>query len=147
MRSSPTCRRSSRGNGCRGYRSCRGCVRSATNITARRILSELYRIRHRNALKLHTKYLHFFEVSACTTLSKAVTVDTLDAWILDSVGRSRNRPHIHLLPLVIVAKKNDSAQGAEPRAKDSSASRIQSRVQLAGSRNANAPCSRQGRSG
>lgn len=42
--------------------------------------------------------IFFFEVSACTTLSEAVTVDTLDAWILGSVAGSRDRPHIHLQP-------------------------------------------------
>jgi hypothetical protein len=46
----------------------------------------------------HEIYRLVVEVSACTTLSKAVTVDTLDAWILVSVAGSRNRPHIHLLP-------------------------------------------------
>jgi hypothetical protein len=65
-------------------------------------ISELNRIRHHNALAFCTKYLQFFEVSTRTTLSKAVTVDILDAWILGSVAGSRNRPHIHLLPTISI---------------------------------------------
>lgn len=62
------------------------------------MLSELYLIRHRNALISRAKYLRFFEVSACTTLSEAVTADTLDAWILGSVAGDLDRPRTHLLP-------------------------------------------------
>ena len=34
-------------------------MHNTVSATAPRILSELYRIRHRNALKSHTKYIHF----------------------------------------------------------------------------------------
>ena len=38
------------------------------------------------------------EGSTCATLSRTVIRDTLDAWILVSVARNRDRLHTHLLP-------------------------------------------------
>lgn len=59
----------------------------------------LYRIWHRECLKTPYQVASFFEVSACTTLSKAVTVDIQNAWILGSVAESLDSlSHIHLLP-------------------------------------------------
>lgn len=58
----------------------------------------LYRIWHRNALALHTKYASFFEVSAYNTLSETVIADTLVIWILVSVAPNFGREHIHLVP-------------------------------------------------
>ena len=45
-------------------------------------------------------------MSTYTTLSKAVTVDTLDAWILDSAAGSLDRPQIRLLPEFILPYLN-----------------------------------------
>jgi hypothetical protein len=43
----------------------------------------------------------FYEVSTYTTLFETLIANTLDVWILDSVAGNRDRPHIHLLPLLV----------------------------------------------
>jgi len=54
---------------------------------------------------LHTKYLHFFEVSSYTTLSETVVADILDVRILDSAESNLGRLHIRLLPCTVYKKK------------------------------------------
>ena len=70
-----------------------------------------------NAITLHTKYLLFFEVSACTTLPETVAADTPDAWILGSVAGDHRLPHGHLLPLIILAHKKPRTKSTGPRTK------------------------------
>jgi|GEM_PF-5792115 len=54
---------------------------------------------------LRTKYLQFFEVSTCTTLSSTAVKETPGAWILDSAADNPCRPHTRLLPIAIVPNK------------------------------------------
>ena len=50
-----------------------------------------------NAPAPYTKYFHFLS-RVQTTLSEALTADTLDLYLPALVARSRNRLHIHLSP-------------------------------------------------
>ena len=69
--------------------------------TALWMLSGLYSIRHRNALKSHTKYIHFLWSATYTTLFETLVANTLGVWILVSVARNLGLSHIHLLPFLV----------------------------------------------
>jgi hypothetical protein len=44
-------------------------------------------------------------MSTYITLYQTLVKYILDIWILDSVARNRNHPHIHLLPFSILTKE------------------------------------------
>lgn len=77
-----------------------GDVRTSVRNTARRVLSGLNRIRHRNGLGVHTKYLHYFD-SSRVTLRRTVIRRILDACETDSAAGNRDLPHIRLLPIAV----------------------------------------------
>jgi hypothetical protein len=85
----------------------RPLMRDIFYTTAPRILSELYRIRHHNAVISRTKYFHFLSF-ACVTLFQTVVENIPKVWKLGSAAENRGLLHMHLLPWIIISKNGPS---------------------------------------